>query len=423
MLATAKSSWIMPLTINPNGLAIEDMTSQKDLSFTVNDLVRAQLSDLVTSRVIHFMENGKRPLPKDLLHESPAVKRLLRDWCKLVRKDGLLKCNLGTLSQIVLPQKYHRLVIKELHENMGHLGPKRVLDLARQRFFWFRMQVDIEHFIHNVCTCVKQKRPTSHTRAPLQPIITTSLFEMISIDVLHLEHSKGGYEYILVIIDHFTRFAQTYATLNKSAKTVASTLYNDFILRSGFPTKIHRDQGAEFENNLFDHLQKLCDINHLRMTPYHLQGNGQVERFNHTLLSMLCTLPESYKSRWEEHLSKVIHAYNCTRNDSTGFSPFYLLFGRHPRLPINMIFNIDQPSSATSYSEYVQQWKQAMEEAYSIANHRSIATGEKNKAQYDLHAKSSDLHPNDRVLVRNLSEREGPGKVRSYWEKEIHHVI
>ena len=182
MLATGKLNWITPLTIDPNILAIENMTSQKDLSFTVNDLVQAQLSDPVTSHVIHYMENGRKPLPKDLLYESPAVNPLLRDWPKLVRKDGLLKRNIGTLSQIVLHQKYHRLVINELHENMGHLRLERVLDLARQRLFWSRMQVDIEHFMHNVCTCLKQKRPTFHTRAPLQPIITTSPFEMISIE-------------------------------------------------------------------------------------------------------------------------------------------------------------------------------------------------------------------------------------------------
>ena len=240
---------------------------------------------------------------------------------------------------------------------------------------------------------------------------------------MHLERSKGGYEYILVIVDHFTHFAQTYATLNKSAKTVASKLYNDFILRLGFPTKIHHDQGAEFENNLFDHLQKLCDIKHSRKTPHHPQGNGQVKRCNRTLLSMLRTLPELYKSRWHVHLTKVTHAYNCTRNDSTGFSPFYLLFGRHPLLPIDMIFDIDQRSSARSYNEYVKQWKQAMEEAYSIANHQSIAAGEKNKAWYDLNAKSIALHPNDGVLVRNLSDRGGPSKLRSYWEKEIHRVF
>ena len=137
----------------------------------------------------------------------------------------------------------------------------------------------------------------------------TSPFEMISIHFLHLERSKGGYEYILVIVAHLTRIAQVYETKNKSAKTVASKLYNDFIIHFGFPTKIHHDQGAEFENNLFHYLQKLCDIKQSRTTPYHPQGNGQVERFNRTLLSMFRTLPESYKSSWHEHLNKVTHIH------------------------------------------------------------------------------------------------------------------
>ena len=219
---------------------------------------------------------------------------------------------------------------------MDHLGVDRLLDLAGERFYWPRMQRHIEHHIGHACHCVKRKTPTLKTRAPLKPITTTSHFELTANDFLHLQKSSGGYEYILVVMDHFTRYAQAYATRNKSA--VAQKLYNDFILLFGFPLRIHHDQGGEFENRLHWELEKLCGVEHSRTTSYHPQGNGQVERFNRTLLGMLRTLPEPQKSRWVEHLNHVVHAYNCMKHESTGYSPFFLLFGRHPRLLVDLMF-------------------------------------------------------------------------------------
>ena len=134
---------------------------------------------------------------------------------------------------------------------MGHLGVDRVTTAARDQFFWPGMQQDIEHFVSKVCTCLKQKPPHHQPKAPLQLIITTESFELLCIDFLHLEKCKGGYEHILVITDHFSRFAQAYVITNKSAKTVAQKLFNDFIMRFDYPHRIHHDQGGEFQNKLF----------------------------------------------------------------------------------------------------------------------------------------------------------------------------
>ena len=174
---------------------------------------------------------------------------------------------------------------------------------------------------------------------------------------------------------------------------------------------------------MFYNLDKLIGARHSRTTPYHLQGNGQVERFNRILLSMLRTLPEKHKWRWRYHLNKVVHAYNCTKNDATGHAPFFLLFGRAPRLPIDLMFNLKPPSGFSSYPEYVKKWRNAMSEAYKIASETAQRNAQHGKKQYDKKVRRIVLEPGDRVLVRNMSERGGPGKLRSYWGNEVYAVV
>ena len=187
------------------------------------------------------------------------------------------------------------------------------------------------------CRCLKQKQPSKKTRAPMQSITTIAPLQLSSIDFMHLEHSPGRYEYILVIVDHFTRYSHAYATRNKSARTVASKLYDDFILQFSYPANVHHDQGKEFENDLFRHLKQLCDISHSRTTLYHPQRNGQVERYNCTTLSMLRAIPEFKRSKWKDFLNEVVHLYNCTQHEAIGYCPIFLMFVSHPHLPTDLM--------------------------------------------------------------------------------------
>ena len=195
------------------------------------------------------------------------------------------------------------------------------------------------------------------------------------------------------------------------------------MLKYGFPTQILHDQGGEFENELFYQLEKLSGVKRSHTTPYHPMCNGKAERFNRTLLAMLRTLPESGKSKWKDHLQKIVHAYNATVRRSTGYTPFYLMFGREPVLPVDFLFDKVSPEPKKPWKAYVKDWKAQMEEAYRTASEISKKVADKNKKQYDKTAGASMLQEGDRVLVRNLREKGGPGKLRGYWEKVIYRVL
>ncbi|KAK3086508.1 hypothetical protein FSP39_019394 [Pinctada imbricata] len=240
-------------------------------------------------------------------------------------------------------------------------------------------------------------------------------------DFLTLERSKGGFQHILVITDHFTRFAQAVPTRNMTAKTTAEALFNNFITFYGIPTRLHSDQGANFVGNIIKELCNITGMTKSRTTPYHAMGNGMTERFNRTLLDMLGTLEPQQKSNWKPHVAPLVHAYNCTRHESTGHSPYYLLFGREPRLPVDLAFGINEQQQK-SLTKYVEELRDRMKKAYEVATASAQQARSRQKENYDYRIRGSNIKEGDRVLVKVVAF-DGKHKIADRWENDTYIIV
>ena len=380
--------------------------------------------------IIRLIESGQLTKRKLQGKDSSEVKSFLRNKksLKLV-KDVLYRKSYSdnstskkTLWQLVVPKLFRERALLGCHDDVGHQGILRTLSLLRERFYWPGMQEEATQHVLKCSRCLRRKTPPQV--APLQPILVTQPLELVHMDYLSLEPSKGNIENVLVITDHFTRYALAYPSKTQTAQATARILWDNFICHYGFPEKFISDQGRNFESDLIKELCKIAGVKKVHTTPYHPQGNGQCERFNSTLCNMLGTLSEEEKSDWKSHLGCMTHAYNCTKHASTTYSPYYLMFGRHPRLPIDVEFGLNKPncSDNSSKSRYIQKLRRRLNYAFQKASKYSDQQASKYKHSYDKSVKGPQLHENDLVLVKIVAHK-GRHKLQDRWEPEEYVVI
>ena len=384
-----------------------------------------QAQDPILSHIIRELHNKTIGRMKIKVGMPSEMKALIRNRAQLTLKHGVLyknkKVNARTKQLLVIPQSHRQRAIEGCHDHVGHLGQDRVLDLLRDRLYWPGMHADVVSYINSCPRCLRRK--SQQDKAPLVNIETSQPLELIHLDYLKIQPSKGNIENVLVITDHFTRYAQAFPSKTQTALTTAKLLWNNFILHYGFPDKIISDQERNFESELIGHLCQLAGVQKLRTSPYHPQTNGQCERFNGTLLNMLGTLTPEQKKDWKSHVPALVHAYNCTRNTATGFSSYFLLFGREPRLPVDVEFGLQRGGQKGSPGEsnYISQLKKRLQFAYRKAKCMAQKQQARHRGLYNLRCRGATLSVGDLVLVKQTAWK-GRHKIQDRWEDREYQV-
>ena len=206
---------------------------------------------------------------------------------------------------------------------------------------------------------------------------------------------------VLVLQDHFFKYVVAYVVKDQTARTAAETLRIGYFRLFGTPAYLVSDQGKAFTGHVITHLCELYGVQKLRTSPYHAQTNGQVERMNQTIIRMISKLEEDRKACWSEHLPELLMAYNATHSAVTGYSPYYLLLGRRPRIPVDYLFpTLHDFPHHTKMEVSVVAMQKRLKEAFAVARCLTSEEVARQCHYYDRKAGAVALQPGDIVMVR-----------------------
>ncbi len=188
------------------------------------------------------------------------------------------------------------------------------------------------------------------------------------------------------------------------------------------PGQIHSDQGRNFESALIQQLCCLYGVEKSRTTPYHPAGNGQCECFNRTLHNILRTLLVSKKGEWPLCLPQVLFAYNTTPHQATGESPYFLMFGQEPRLPVDFLLGRVEKPLAGSVHRWDLEHQDRLQVAFEGAHERLGAAADRRKVRHDLQVRGAPLKEGQLVYLRDHSVR-GRHKIHDLWSSVVYQIL
>ena len=375
------------------------------LSWSSSYFQAQQDQDAAIAAVTRNLSAGVKPRKCDL---PVAAAPFLRQWSRLRLLNGVLyrtyrrRAGEDERLQIVVPTALVPGVLVSLHAGPagGHFGAEKLLEQVRVRFWWPDMTHSVETFCRNCDRCNTRKDPVPRPRAVMGELYADEPFETICIDFLSgLPTTDRGNRHLLVVCDAFTRWCETYPLPDMKATTVASTLVNEFFSRFGCPQRLHSDGAANFTGAVLAETCRLMGIEKSKISSYHPEGNAKVERIMRTILDMLSKYLDDNHTEWDVHLPLLMLGYRAQIHSSLGYSPYYLMFGREPKLPAEAGLSTPVATSSRSVADYVDKLCTGLQQARRLAISASDRRHARNKRAYEGKLNEFSFQPGDPVYL------------------------
>lgn len=387
---------------------------------------QVQRESPVLQELMNLIQHKRRLNPSQRAEADPELVKLLRHRDRISIKDGLVvRTSLDpgtheTITQVIVPRQQAHFLLDSYHNQSGHFGTQKTEAVLRRRYFWVGMKSDIEDWCRQCVACSLKRNPPTGQRDPLHPIKSQRPLEIVALDHLKLESSPSGYQYALTITDHYSKFLVVVPARDLTAKTTAELFMKHFARPYGYPERILSDQGPAFESQLFHELCSLYGCKKMRTTAYHPQGNGLCERANQTIIGMLRSLSAARRAQWPTLLPELTYLYNNTEHCSTGFTPFYLMFGRQGKLPKDLELIPEATEPVNPQTNWVREHQRKIEMAREVVEKRMAAAHQRQEKCYNADARAMPINLGDKVWKK---KNHRSSKLDAMWEDVPYTVV
>ena len=315
--------------------------------------------------------------------------------------NGLLVRTVQDPPQVVVPHNLKKKVLHINHHTLlaGHPGGKKLYHRIRKDYYWPSLTVDCYTTVRLCPHCARNRIKLRRNVGELKLFPANAPLESVCIDILgELIRTPRGNRYLLVIVDRFTKMVRTIPVKTITAAEVAKHFVHDWIFHYGPPVDLIADNGKQFTAKFFQDVCRTLNVNNIFTTTYHPQTNGQVERFNRTILSALRTYIADHPKDWDLYTDAITYAYNCKPQTSTSVAQFDLVLSRPPP----EIATKAEHSEPQTAADFKNKWNANLQQTLATARKKLLETQARYKRNYDnrLRRTNTIIKPDDFVFLR-----------------------